>query len=276
MESLYTDDCVDCVVNGVTTRPIFLKRGLRQGCSLSPMLFALYIADIGNDINSSGLGVQLGSICVSGLLFADDILLISRSANGLLHLLLLVKSNCDRLRLTISVKKSEIISPNDINWSPSDGDVEVLSLKQVSQYKYLGTWTFGSMWRTRLRKQEVSISTAKKYKASCIYVSREGQDTVDVVLCTMKNVAIPAILYGCEMMPFSESTILMIERIQSSLAKFALGVSSNAPNLCAQSELGLKPFRQALYERQLGFYRRILFLEDKRWYLVESLSCSYK
>ena len=122
----------------------------------------------------------------------------------------------------------------------------------------------------------MSISTAKKYKASCIYVSREGPDTVDVVLCTWKNVAIPAILYGCEMMPFSESTILKIERIQSSLAKFALGVSSNAPNLCAQSELGLKPFCQALYERQLGFYRRILFLEDKRWYLVKSLSCSYK
>ena len=70
----------------------------------------------------------------------------------------------------------------------------------------------------------------------------------------------------------------MIERIQSSLAKFALGVSSNAPNLCAQSELGLKPFRQALYERQLGFYRRILFLEDKRWVkiaLLDHLSCTW-
>ena len=39
LKSLYTGDNVDCLVNGIATRPIFLKRGLRQGCSLSPMLF---------------------------------------------------------------------------------------------------------------------------------------------------------------------------------------------------------------------------------------------
>ena len=61
------------------------------------MLFALYIVDIGDDINSSKLGVLLGNICVSGLLFADDIVLVSKTAAGLLRLLELVKRNCDKL-----------------------------------------------------------------------------------------------------------------------------------------------------------------------------------
>ena len=80
LQSLYTGDNVDCVVNGVATKPVYLRRGLRQGCSLSPMLFALYIADIGDDINASGMGFNLGSICISGLLFADDII-FERSLN---------------------------------------------------------------------------------------------------------------------------------------------------------------------------------------------------
>ena len=52
-----------------------------------PLLFALYIADIGNGLNASGLGVFLGSLCVSGILFADDIVVVARNAAGLLHLL---------------------------------------------------------------------------------------------------------------------------------------------------------------------------------------------
>ena len=268
LQSLYTGDNVDCMVNGLATQPVFLKRGLRQGCSLSPMLFALYIADIGNDINASELGFNLGNICVSGLLFADDIVLVARSPEGLLQLLEIVKRNCDLLKLSISTVKSQIVSPIQQEWSLFENDDRVLTLKQVAQYKYLGTFTFGSMWRTSLNKQEKCVKTANKYKGSCMYVSKEGPDVVDVLLCTWNNVAIPAILFGTEMMPFTDETVSAIERVQSGVAKFALGLPYGTPNFCAQTELGMKPFRQVLYERQLGFYLRVLFLHDSRWVKV--------
>ena len=61
-----------------------MRRGLRQGCLLSPMLFNLYIADIGNDLRQAGEGFILGDhLCVSGLLFADVIILVARTAEGL-------------------------------------------------------------------------------------------------------------------------------------------------------------------------------------------------
>ena len=275
LQSLYTGDNVDCVVNGVATKPVYLRRGLRQGCSLSPMLFALYIADIGDDINASGMGFHLGSICISGLLFADDIVLVARSAQGLLHLLEIVKSNCDLLKLKISEIKSQVVSPDEMDWKLFKDGFEVLSLVQVAQYKYLGTWTFGSMWKTSLGKQEKCIQTANKYRGSCFHASRHGPDVVDIILCTWANIAVPAILFGCEMIPFSDETITAIERIQAGVAKFALGLPCGAPNICAQSELGFKPFRQVLYEKQLAFFRRVFFLDDSRWVkiaLVEHLT----
>ena len=79
---------MDCNINGVTTRSIFLKRGLRQGCSLSPLLFNIYISEVGHDVCMQRDGLPLGTrLTISGLLFADDVILISRSAEGLKRLL---------------------------------------------------------------------------------------------------------------------------------------------------------------------------------------------
>ena len=264
--SIYKDDSIDCMVNGSLTRPIYLRRGLRQGCSLSPLLFALYISDVGSNLHSTQLGFQVGNVCVSGLLFADDLVLVGRSADALKTLLNLVKRDFDIIKLTISQEKSEIISPDDTTWDLLDRNFNVeMSLRQVSQYKYLGTWTFNSMYRTIAEKQKLCVKTATKYKNCCIFVSKMGPDVVDVVLATWANIAIPAILAGCEVIPFSETKIQEIERIQAQVSKLALGVPIGFPNVCAQSELGLKPFKQVLYERQLKFFFRLLFLNNRMW-----------
>ena len=279
LKSLYTDDCIDCTVNGLTTRPIFLRRGLRQGCSLSPMLFALYIAGVGSDIATSGVGFSLGSVVVSGLLFADDIVLVSRSPDGLKSLLDVVKEGFDKLKLVISHDKSQIISPEDVDWNLRDNSTqEEKPLRQVALYKYLGTWTYNSMYKTGVEKQKQCIKTAFKYKSCCIHVSRLGPDVVDVIQCTWLNIGIPAILNGCDMISLSESNIIEIERIQSQVAKFALGLPITAPNYCAQTELGWKTFRHLLYDKQLKFYFRVLYLNEKRWShqaLMEHLSGSW-
>ena len=59
--------------------------------------------------------------------------------------------------------------------------------------------------------------------------------------------------------------IKKIESSQADVAKFALRLASNAPNLCAQSEFDLKYFRQVLYERQLMYYNRLIKMDRKRW-----------
>ena len=204
---------------------------------------------------------------MSGILFADDLVLVARSSAGLKTLLSLVKKGFDKLKLVIGVDKSKVVSPaNEESWDIVDDDgLVVLTLEQVALYKYLGTWTYGTMYRTSVEKQRHCVMTAQKYKSMCIHVSRMGPDVVDVTLCTWSNVAIPAILTGCEMIPFCETRISEIERIQAQIAKFALGVPSSCPNICAQTELGLKPFRQLLMECQLKFYFRALHLHEDRW-----------
>ena len=73
LKSLYTsvNSCVR--VNGYLTEWFDVKSGLRRGCSLSSVLFSLFINDFALSIKSLGAGVDVGADDkVSILLYADD------------------------------------------------------------------------------------------------------------------------------------------------------------------------------------------------------------
>ena len=66
-----------------------------------------------------------------------------------------MKLGFDKLKLTISVKKSQVISPLDDDWEVNDPACNVvLSLEQVELYKYLGNWTYNTMYSREGQKIE--------------------------------------------------------------------------------------------------------------------------
>ena len=193
--TMYSGDSVECTVNGTTTRSVFLKRGLRQGCSLSPLLFNIYISSIGHDLSTNRDGFLLGhNLTVSGLLFADDVVLISRSADGLKRLLALVNSHCTELKLTISEEKSKVISPDDETWDLPDDMDRTISLKQVVEDKYLGVETFLSMFKTCVAEQKKCVAIAKRYMFGCLHLGKLSTDVVWIALATWINIAVPTIM----------------------------------------------------------------------------------
>ena len=70
-------------------------------------------------------------ICISVLFFADDIILVSRTAAGLKRLLAIAQKHALILKLEISEEKSQIISPKNESWNLSMKDGSNISLKQV-------------------------------------------------------------------------------------------------------------------------------------------------
>ncbi len=68
--------------------------GVKQGDSLSPTLFGIYINDFAVELNSYDLRVKFGDIKISILLFADDIVLITDSDINLQRMLNVVNNWC--------------------------------------------------------------------------------------------------------------------------------------------------------------------------------------
>ena len=71
-------------INGRLTDWFSQTAGVRQGDTLAPTLFAIFINDLVPEINNLGKGIQLTpDLMVSILLYADDIILISDTPDGL-------------------------------------------------------------------------------------------------------------------------------------------------------------------------------------------------
>ena len=85
ISSLY--DGVQCCVrsNGLKTNWLTVNCGLKQGCSLSTLLFNLYINDLVDTINSSNKGIDIGGERVAALLYADDLILCHIDDRGLVQ-----------------------------------------------------------------------------------------------------------------------------------------------------------------------------------------------
>ena len=146
IKSLYTDDSVDCLAIGLSTRPVYAEDSVRVAfppsplCSLHHGCWQWYQLDPDWFHGWKSLCIWtavrgwLGACCK---VCCWNKSLLSR-----------VKLGFNKLKLTISVKKSQVISPSDDDWEVTDpaGNV-VLSLEQV-ELKYLGTWTYNTMYRT--------------------------------------------------------------------------------------------------------------------------------
>ena len=265
IKCMYRGDFVTSSTNGVTTNPVYLGRGLRQGCSLSPILFALYVVDLSRALSSSNLGVMLYTVCVSALFFADDFVLIARTAEGLRELQKIVLDHCSLLRMKLSISKSKVMSNSQDVWELFDGDQIVGCLDKVIQFKYLGVETCLSHFKTGKAMMKRATSLANSYRGSCIRIADDGPDIVDLAVSLWLNVAMPSILFGCETIPFTKQSIDEISRNQSRVGKFSLGLPSCSPNISTSVILGLKSFKEVLYSAQLKFYVRLSNQSNARW-----------
>ena len=83
IKSLY-DKVKSCVRGNDSLTDIFpCNRGVRQGCLLSPVLFALYFNDLNRQIKESSQGVLVDNISINSLLYADDLVLIAKDSKDL-------------------------------------------------------------------------------------------------------------------------------------------------------------------------------------------------
>ena len=110
IESLYKNPAAILKWDSVTTDPLAMPTGLKQGCVLSPLLFAIYMADLPRMLHRECKGARLGNKTVSILSYADDLILIANLIEDFRLILLIAGWFLNRWHLTPSQEKSSVIA----------------------------------------------------------------------------------------------------------------------------------------------------------------------
>ena len=92
--------------------PFLTTVGVKQGCVFSPILFNLFINKICTSFDQSCDPVQLNNVDVNCLLWADDLLLISKTPTGLQNSIDKMHQFYTSLGLDVNIKKTKVMIMN--------------------------------------------------------------------------------------------------------------------------------------------------------------------
>ena len=135
IKSMYSSirSCVKINQNALTEL-FSCNKGIRQGDGLSPVLFSLFMNDLPQYFKESkSPGVMLGNRTINCLMYADDLLIISPSPEGLQQSLNVIHRHAQQWKLKVNTKKSNIIilsgngqKKNNINFKYSNETLQIV------------------------------------------------------------------------------------------------------------------------------------------------------
>ena len=107
-----------------TTDWFQIRKGICQGCILSPCLFNLYAEYIMRNarLNEAQAGIKIAKININSLRYADDTTLMAESEEELKSLLMKVKEESGKVSLKLNIQKTKMMASDPITSWQIDGE----------------------------------------------------------------------------------------------------------------------------------------------------------
>lgn len=178
--------------------------GVRKGESLSPFLFSMYLNDLEDELSKSECeGIDLTTLKLFLLLYADDITLFSETRKGMQQALDNLHAYCNRWCLTVNVEKTKVmifrrggrLCKSD-RWLFGTHEVEV-----VNKIKYLGivftsSGSFNEAQKCLAEQRQKAVFALHKYCSKFINLTPAHY-------CNLfDKLVLPVLCYGCEVWGF--------------------------------------------------------------------------
>lgn len=244
------------------------NRGVRQGCVLSPTLFALYLADLSSRLQTIE-GVRVGNVNIAALLFADDMVLAAETKDALMRELVVLRDFVKERHLEISFPKTEIMklgpgTAQVCEWSLVDEEGNTLGIIKEGNYcDYLGV----RLGRNRIfQQQHRKIERALPRKIGTVMARAEGTPIRKRAADEIWRVAAkPALLYGTEVVPAPKTWVRLLERAQNRMGRWLLGVRRGTAAEGVITEVGWGLMEDEIRKRKVNYWEYLKNLPPERW-----------
>lgn len=252
-----------CVkINDKRTDYFSQNKGVRQGCSLSPTLFNIYINELASALEKSSCpGLTLEGREIKCLLYADDLLLLSPHEEGLHESLSVLEQYSSDWALPINMAKSKIMifqkKPRltDKKYNFTIGGT---LLNHVTHYNYLGL-TISASGLFEMAMKDLTDKARRAY-----YNIRKSlfkfNPPIKLWMKIFDGIIKPILLYGCEIwgpkfkLNYESWDKNPVEIFHLEFCKNILGLHRNAPSLGCRAELGRFPLLSEIQKRAAKFW----------------------
>ena len=230
------------------------KRCAPRGCLITT-LFYVYVNELSELLNKSGIGGNLGGTIINHMLYADDICIVSLSSSGLQHLLNICSDYCEQHDLTFNAKKSMCMYfSTSIN---KHCGLPVIYLSNcecqfVNEVKYLGVMIHSSMKTTI----DVTRQTRKFYMQANLLL-RNFRHCSDDVKCSLFQTYCTN-MYCCQLwINSTKSSINKLSTSYNGVLRRLLCISKpySASNMFVS--MGIPSFAELLRKSIYRFTKRI-------------------
>ena len=230
-----------CVrLNNYHTDWFDVRSGLRQGCSLSTLLFNLFIIDLALKIKSFNIGVPVGNEIVSLLLYADDIVLMAETEPELQFLLNELHAWCISNSMHVNNIKSNVVhfrvpskAKTSVNFTCGP-DV----INAVDKYTYLGI-TLTEFLDYEVTAKIVAQSASRALGLLIAKYKSIGGMPFNVFSKLYDNLVWPVISYGAAI--WGTKSYSCISAVQNRAMRFFLGTGKYTPNASLYGDMGWQP-----------------------------------
>ena len=254
------------------SKPRVNNIGLKQGDSLSPTLFNIFLNDIGQQLGSSNTyPLQLGSHLLNHLLFADDLLLISETSSGLQHCLEQLSQYCNKWNLKVNINKTKamIFSKGKKDFKKFKFTFQDLPIDIVEKYKYLGI-IFYFNGNLKHAADDLYNKGLKAFFSLRRKFSNFSELPFNISMKLFDALIKPIITYGSEVwisdykINLSNIDQLPTEKLQHKMLKQVLGVNRYTSNLAVRLECCRSPIILFCISMMYNYFIRIRDMPNNR------------